>query len=67
MLKGTDALEVVVVVVVLERWVAIQRYHSFAFVPLWYAIASLVKATIAAAVMNLWFLSYIRHVFPNIK
>ncbi len=48
-LKGTD-----VIVVVVERWVVIPRYHSFAFVPRWYAAASLVETAIAAAVMYLW-------------
>jgi hypothetical protein len=48
-LKGTD---VIVVVVVVEQWVVIPRYHSF--VPRWYADASLVEAAIAAAVMYLW-------------
>jgi hypothetical protein len=47
--KGTD-----VVVVVVELWVGIPRYHSFAFVPRWYAAANLVEAAIAAAVMYLW-------------
>ena len=49
-LKGTG----VIVVVVVERWEVIPRYHSFAFVPRWYAAASLVEAAIAAAVMYLW-------------
>lgn len=50
MLKGTD---VVVVVVVEQQCVVIPRYHSFAFVPRWYAAASLVESAIAAAVMYL--------------
>jgi hypothetical protein len=51
-LKGTDVI--VVVLVVVERGVVIPRSHSFAFVPRWYAAASLVEAAIAAAVMYLW-------------